>query len=138
MTGHPYEPMLAVSGIDHTIKIFSPDAYARDKARRGTGISPTDSSGFSSIGLRRTHEARRQQQTEESHKPKKRRESAGDQLSDTEGDQSQVSGDSDDEDEEIGENGLASRKSMHLEYQITSQNDLDRKGGKRDAYITVS
>ncbi|KAF8437425.1 hypothetical protein BGX38DRAFT_1273993 [Terfezia claveryi] len=25
VTGHPYEPQLAVSGIDHTVKIFSPD-----------------------------------------------------------------------------------------------------------------
>jgi len=32
---HPYEPMLAVSGIDNTIKIFSPDARAQRDARRG-------------------------------------------------------------------------------------------------------
>lgn len=25
MTGHPYHPILAVSGIDHTVKIFSPE-----------------------------------------------------------------------------------------------------------------
>ena len=25
MTGHPYHPLLAVSGIDHTVKIFSPE-----------------------------------------------------------------------------------------------------------------
>ena len=28
-TGHPYEPMLAVSGIDNTVKIFSPDQIAQ-------------------------------------------------------------------------------------------------------------
>lgn len=27
---------------------------------------------------------------------------------------------------------------MHQSYQIVSQNDLQRKGGMRDAYITVS
>ena len=37
---------------------------------------------------------------------------------------------SDDEDEEVAENGLKSRKAMHEQYQITSQNDMDRKGGK--------
>lgn len=30
--GHPYEPLLAVSGIDNTIKIFSPDARAQADA----------------------------------------------------------------------------------------------------------
>lgn len=29
VTGHPYEPQLAVSGIDHTVKIFSPDQAAQ-------------------------------------------------------------------------------------------------------------
>jgi nuclear receptor interaction protein len=47
--GHPYETMLAVSGIDHTIKIFSPDARAREVARRGQGVSAHDPSSFSSL-----------------------------------------------------------------------------------------
>ena len=51
--------MLAVSGIDHTVKIFSPDAYARSRAKKGIGIDSTDSTGFSSLssGLRRYHSA---------------------------------------------------------------------------------
>ncbi|EMC94346.1 hypothetical protein BAUCODRAFT_73625 [Baudoinia panamericana UAMH 10762] len=40
--GHPFETVLAVSGIDHTIKIFSPDGRARAKARRGDGVSAHD------------------------------------------------------------------------------------------------
>ncbi|KAL8651528.1 MAG: hypothetical protein Q9210_003205, partial [Variospora velana] len=36
--GHPYEPVLAVSGIDSTIKIFSPDRRAQDDARAGVNI----------------------------------------------------------------------------------------------------
>jgi nuclear receptor interaction protein len=28
MTGHPYYPLLATSGIDHTVKIFSPEGLA--------------------------------------------------------------------------------------------------------------
>ncbi|KAK6537851.1 hypothetical protein TWF694_010753 [Orbilia ellipsospora] len=36
--GHPTEPMLAVSGIDDTIKIFSPDRQLQDRARQGIGM----------------------------------------------------------------------------------------------------
>ena len=53
--GHPYEPVLAVSGIDHTIKIFSPDYRAQEDAQAGVNISSATngSSGFSSISGRR-------------------------------------------------------------------------------------
>ncbi|KAJ6260925.1 hypothetical protein Dda_3586 [Drechslerella dactyloides] len=37
--GHPTEPMLAVSGIDDTIKIFSPDRQMQDRARQGQGMN---------------------------------------------------------------------------------------------------
>ncbi|KAL5335096.1 hypothetical protein BJX70DRAFT_332188 [Aspergillus crustosus] len=36
--GHPYEPTIAVSGIDDTIKIFSPDQRAQEDARKGINI----------------------------------------------------------------------------------------------------
>lgn len=29
MTGHPYHPLLAASGIDHTVKIFSPEGLGK-------------------------------------------------------------------------------------------------------------
>lgn len=45
--GHPYEPLLAVSGIDSTIKIFSPDARAQADAR---GEITSDSSDNHSTG----------------------------------------------------------------------------------------
>jgi nuclear receptor interaction protein len=41
-SGHPYEPTLAVSGIDRTIKIFSPDAQAQRNARNGINIADPD------------------------------------------------------------------------------------------------
>jgi nuclear receptor interaction protein len=41
-SGHPYEPTLAVSGIDQTIKIFSPDARAQHAARLGIDIADPD------------------------------------------------------------------------------------------------
>lgn len=40
------------------------------------------------------------------------------------------------EDERVAPSGLSSRKRMHQQYQITSQNDMDRKGGREDAFIT--
>ncbi|KAL1956851.1 hypothetical protein VTO42DRAFT_6699 [Malbranchea cinnamomea] len=40
--GHPYEPTIAVSGIDRTIKIFSPDARAQHNARLGINIADPD------------------------------------------------------------------------------------------------
>jgi nuclear receptor interaction protein len=43
-----------------------------------------------------------------------------------------------DSDEEVASNGLRSRKRMHESYQITSQNDMDRKGGREDYFIGVS
>ncbi|EAA66160.1 hypothetical protein AN0287.2 [Aspergillus nidulans FGSC A4] len=36
--GHPYEPTIAASGIDDTIKIFSPDQRAQEDARNGINI----------------------------------------------------------------------------------------------------
>lgn len=35
------------------------------------------------------------------------------------------------------EEGLTSKKRMQQSYQIVSQNDANRQGGVRDAYITV-
>ncbi|KAG7009867.1 hypothetical protein G7Y79_00001g001390 [Physcia stellaris] len=94
--GHPYEPLLAVSGIDHTIKVFSPDAKAQEDARLGVnGTVPRTTSGYSSLASRR------------------RRSDAP------------APGD-----------GLASRKRMHESYEITSQNDAERQGGMREAYVS--
>lgn len=121
--GHPYEPMLAVSGIDHTIKIFSPDARARYNARNGIGIRPADPATFSSLGFGRSR--RRHVPSAPTSEPAAPRKTADK---------------SDDEDAEskIAPNGLPSKKRMHLEYQITNQNDIDRKGGNREALITRS
>ncbi|CEL06208.1 Putative WD repeat-containing protein (AFU_orthologue; AFUA_1G02990) [Aspergillus calidoustus] len=54
--GHPYEPIIAASGIDDTIKIFSPDQRAQDDARRGINIldpnNPANTLGPSAGGLK--------------------------------------------------------------------------------------
>ncbi|KAF2823466.1 WD40 repeat-like protein [Ophiobolus disseminans] len=112
--GHPYEPTMAVSGIDHTIKIFSPDARDQRNARKGVGIQSSDPGSFSSLNWGRRRHAR----------------------SDDEGDDERPAEALSDSDEEVAVNGLRSRKRMHEAYQITSQNDMDRKGGREDYFIS--
>ncbi|KAF2438781.1 WD40 repeat-like protein [Karstenula rhodostoma CBS 690.94] len=116
--GNPYEPTMAVSGIDHTIKIFSPDANAQRNARKGVGVHSADR-GLSSLGFGRRRRPRRPSATSPPAVPR------DPSLSDDDVD-----------DDEVAENGLKSRKAMHEQYQITSQNDMDRKGGREDAFIT--
>ena len=106
LSGHPYEPLLAVSGIDHTIKIFSPDSRAQKDAEDGINISSATngSSGCSSLsGRRRPRHGSPPPTAEESPQ----------------------------------QEGLTSRKRMQNSYQIISQNDVQRQGGMRDAFITV-
>lgn len=106
--GHPYEPLLAVSGIDKTIKIFSPDSQAQDDARIGVNIGSASngSSGYNSVS------ERRRRARDDSAKGSESGNSKG--------------------------QGLSSRKCMHQSYQIICQNDLERQGGgMRHAFITV-
>ena len=41
-----------------------------------------------------------------------------------------------DSDGEVAAGGLKSRRRMHQAYQITSKNDMDRKGGRDDYFIS--
>jgi nuclear receptor interaction protein len=116
MAGHPYEPTMAVSGIDHTIKIFSPDAHAQRNARKGVGVEASESRGFSGLSLSRRSRAYAADNEDEDTPP------------DT----------NSDSDDEVGLRGLKSRRRMHDAYQITSKNDMDRKGGREDYFISVS
>ncbi|KAI0576662.1 WD40 repeat-like protein [Pyrenophora tritici-repentis] len=115
--GHPYEPTMAVSGIDHTIKIFSPDAHLQRNARKGVGVHSSDASVFSSINWER-----------------RRRNRATDTPTDADGEAAVEAGS--DSDDEVAPGGLSSRKRMHQAYQITSKNDMDRKGGRDDYFIS--
>lgn len=108
---------MAVSGIDHTIKIFSPDTAAQRNARKGVGVHSADR-GLSSLGFGRRRRPRRPSATSPTEIPR--------DLSFSE-----------DEDDEVAENGLKSRKAMHEQYQITSQNDMDRKGGESSLIIGI-
>ncbi|MDI1488533.1 MAG: hypothetical protein OHK93_007808 [Ramalina farinacea] len=108
--GHPYEPLIAASGIDHTIKIFSPDTRAQEDAKNGINISSSiySSRGHSSLSRSSRFQRNRGNTTQPDH---------NDADSSTE--------------------GLASRKRMQQSYQIVAQNDAMRQGGMRDAFITV-
>lgn len=128
--GHPYETMLAVSGIDHTIKIFSPDARAREAARLGRGIEAHDASGFSSLAWPPRYGGRRRAARHSSSSATSE-PAVGRTDHDNEDDEN-------DNDEYVAPSGLASRRRLHQSYQITQQNDVERMGGNQDAFITVS
>ena len=139
--GHPYETMLAVSGIDHTIKIFSPDARARQAARMGTqGINAHDSSEFSSLAWPSRLGRRRMTRRSGSQQQNASAGSPGTSTSEPAVPASTANepDDNDDDSEEyVAPNGLASRRRMHESYRITSQNDAERQGGNQDAFLTV-
>jgi DDB1- and CUL4-associated factor 6 len=107
--GHPYEPMIAVSGIDSTVKIFGSGGREREDAENGANIANPGGGRHSSLrigGRRRRHEP-------------------------LEDDEADVDG-------AVTSNGLPSRKAMERSYEIMSQNELDRTSGVGDAFITVS
>lgn len=108
---------MAVSGIDHTVKIFSPDAHLQRNARKGVGVHSSDPSSFSSLRWGRSGRSRSTETPTETET-----EPAAEALSDS--------------DDEVAPGGLASRRRMHQNYQITSQNDMDRKGGRDDYFIS--
>ncbi|KAK5109082.1 hypothetical protein LTR62_007538 [Meristemomyces frigidus] len=129
--GHPYESLLAVSGIDHTVKIFSPDARARAKARLGVGVSAHDASQFSSLAFPHRMSGGRRRST---------RPSAG--TSD-----SAVPGSFLDDDDTMAEderfvvaNGLASRNRSHQKEGIVARNEAERAGGveAHEGFVSVS
>ncbi|KAI9726638.1 MAG: hypothetical protein M1828_001005 [Chrysothrix sp. TS-e1954] len=139
--GHPYEPMIAASGIDHTVKIFSPDARARQQARQGIGISGVDASAWSSLQFggrrpRRPIPRRTQQQDEEDAEALRQQRRDAETTSEPAfqfwQDEDVEYGDDDFE----GPNGLPSKRRTQDEYKITSQNEVDRRGGNREAFIT--
>lgn len=122
--GHPYETMLAVSGIDSTIKIFSPDSRAREAARLGRGVEAADSSSFSSISWRaRMRGSRVPRETGTTSEPAMPAENSEQSVEDNE--------------DYVAPTGLPSRKRMRDEYRIVAQNDVDRQGGNQEAFITV-
>ena len=136
--GHPYEPMLAVSGIDSTVKIFSADARARRDARRGVGVSAADDRNFSSLHFGMRRRMARQTRSQEAQAVHTETNEPAMPLS-PEGSGYDVDDDSDNPDRpSTPPNGLSSRRRMAAEYRIRGENDANRQSGQRDTYITRS
>jgi nuclear receptor interaction protein len=110
--------MIAVAGIDSTVKIFSPDARARqDAALARNGVSAADTSTFASIGVDLNYELESSVEDDDDEPlngPSSRKD-------DSESDSEEFKR------EKLSENGLMSRKMMKKEYRITSRNDMTRR-----------
>lgn len=129
--GHPYETMLAVSGIDHTVKIFSADNRAREAARWGR-----DSVETATDARKRLQEEGRREAKREAEWKLWEMEDGRARL---DRDHAQEEADDEEEDERfIAPGGLESRRRMQHEYSITSHNDVSRQGGNQEAVITRS
>ena len=127
--------MLAVSGIDSTVKIFSPDRRAQRDARNGINIACPRPQRTGSVH-HNGHSGRRGLRTYRRPSPP----SSPPPLEDMEGHPAakSESDDASSEDEPAPTNhGLASCKRMQENYQITTRNDVDRRGGMQEAYLTV-
>jgi nuclear receptor interaction protein len=147
VTGHPIEPMLAVSGIDSTVKIFGVGGRERRDARAGVNIANPGGSVHSS--LRFGGRLRMQNfDTEEDDDD----DDDGDSVLDTDAQAADpdqaiagagVNYDSDEDNDSsrnIAPNGLASRKAMHRNYEIMNQNDAARRedgGGEGDFLMAI-
>jgi len=114
--GHPYEPMIACSGIDSTVKIFGSGGDSRERERAELGIDVANPGGgaHSSLRFGRQWRTVRMRHGEEE----------------------------DDGSDEADENGtstgvLKSRRAMHRSYEITSQNDVERRRSAGDTFVTV-
>ena len=94
VTGHPYEPQIAVSGIDDTVKIFSPDQAAQAEffGKERVSVPRNAEEEMLSIG--------------------------------------------NDDGENVGRE--KSRRRLHDEYRIKSQNYAMRDNGVQEALVTVS
>lgn len=116
------EPSLNLStGIDQTIKIFSPDARSREVARLGQGVSAADTTPSWPVRVgRRT--ARRQQ---------------FDGNGVTTSEPAMDSADPADVDEFVAPTGLSSRRRMHDAQRIMQQNNDEIEGSNHDSNITV-
>lgn len=113
--GHPYEPMIACSGIDSTVKIFGAGGDGRDReaAEKGIGIANPAANGSRQTRRRMfTHWVR----------------DADDEEDDVSTDEASHAGPG---------RGLQSRRAMHRMEEITRQNDVDRRRSTGDAFITV-
>lgn len=125
--GHPYEPMIACSGIDSTIKIFGPDG-GRERYHAGQGVNIANPGGgrHSSLGFGFGRRRRRPAQDEDSDAEEAERAESGPNV------------DKSDDAEAVAPGGLKSRRvPMDKVYEITSQNNAERQRGMGETFMTV-
>jgi nuclear receptor interaction protein len=128
--------MLAVSGIDSTVKIFSPDHRARQAAAGANGITAADTSTFTSIWRqpRRPRPSVTAMSSSQQLTPQEQlqKELSDEMILDASGDVSDA------EEPPVADKGLESRKRLNLQYQITSENDMERRSGMHSSYVSRS
>jgi nuclear receptor interaction protein len=143
VTGHPVEPMLAVSGIDSTIKIFGPGGRERRDARHGVNVANPGGSVHSSLRFGGRLARRYDMEFEEGVTGDNNPTRSTSQAEAAQRDEDDADTDSDEDTESHGNilpNGLESRKAMHRNYEIMTQNDVSRReeqGGDSDFLIGV-
>lgn len=120
--GHPYEPMIACSGIDSTIKIFGPGGESRERENASKGIDVANPGGSTHSSLRFGGRRRRVPLADDDNDD----EQAADQEQ------------PDEEEAAIAARGLRSRQAMADSYRIMQGNDEERRNGQSEAYISVS
>lgn len=113
---HPHEPIIAVSGIDSTIKIFSPDARSRRDAGLANGVEEADQTTFSSI-LGHSRD----------------RGGNGDDTANN-----REAADGEYEGYERSPRGLHSRQRLHEAYEIESTNEMRNQRGLEGSFISTS
>ena len=116
--GHPYEPMIACSGIDSTIKIFGQGEREHKDAARGSNVANPGGSVHSSLGHTRHRRRMRDDSDDEDDNAGREKMTADDDAPTAA--------------------GLRSRKAMHKSYEIMSQNDVERRRGLEETFTTVS
>ena len=127
--GHPYEPMIACSGIDSTVKIFGPGGESRERDRASRGIDVANPGGALHSSLRFGVRRRRDQDMTDS---------TNDQNPQTAAAEVEVA-----DEEEIkaaAAKSLKSCRALHNQYRITSDNDSKRRrrSGMDSALVSVS
>ncbi|KAF1991963.1 hypothetical protein K402DRAFT_450119 [Aulographum hederae CBS 113979] len=128
--GHPYEPVVAVSGIDHSVKVFGyGGGRERKEAAAGrNGVKRGNADDWSSIEYGRMRR-RPRQNTATGDNGEDRDTTAAAAVADNPNDDPEI----DDEDAPfpVAPTGLESRRRMQDEYTITAQNEAQRVSGQR-------
>lgn len=113
--GHPYEPMIACSGIDSTVKIFGigGESRERENAKRGVDIANPGGTTHSSLRFGRRRPSRRMRHGDDDD---------ADEI---------------DEDENVYARGLTSCRAMHRRDEIVGQNSAEQRHSASNTFVTV-